>query len=97
MALDFLHQHPMRVCHRDVKAANVLVTAFSTHADGELRPEVKLADFGFSKALRDGDGQAPDLGPGAIEEALVRSRLGTACYMAPEIYGLSQCVCSAFL
>lgn len=89
MALDFLHQHPLQVCHRDVKAENVLVTVFTEHADGVPRPEVKIADFGFSRAMR-GNGDTPSP-PAASLQNLARTRLGTAWYLAPEIYALRPC------
>ena len=59
------HAHSRGVLHRDIKIANVLV---STAED--LRPGVKLADFGIAHVLADDDEQT-------------RSA-GTPRYMAPE-------------
>ncbi|MEZ4322015.1 MAG: serine/threonine-protein kinase [Myxococcota bacterium] len=59
------HAHANGVLHRDIKIANVLV---STTAD--VRPGVKLADFGIAHVLGDSD-------------ETTRS-VGTPRYMAPE-------------
>lgn len=85
-ALDFLHQHPLQVCHRDVKLDNVLIAGFSDHADGLPRPTVKVADFGFSKAS---EARTAD---SCITAAVIgaRTKLGTALYVAPEIYKLDS-------
>jgi serine/threonine protein kinase/tetratricopeptide (TPR) repeat protein len=59
------HAHAVGVLHRDIKLGNVLV---STAAD--LRPGVKLADFGIAHALADDDEETRSI--------------GTPRYMAPE-------------
>lgn len=59
------HAHAVGVLHRDIKLGNVLV---STAAD--LRPGVKLADFGIAHALGDDDEETRSI--------------GTPRYMAPE-------------
>jgi tetratricopeptide (TPR) repeat protein len=63
------HAHARGVLHRDLKPANVLVAAAS-----DLRPGLKLTDFGIAHALGDED-------PAAQQAA---ATLGTPAYMAPE-------------
>jgi len=59
------HAHAVGVLHRDIKIANVLVSEPS-----DVRPGIKLADFGIAHALSDPD-------------ETTRS-VGTPRYMAPE-------------
>ncbi|MCA9569683.1 MAG: serine/threonine-protein kinase PknK, partial [Myxococcales bacterium] len=59
------HAHAVGVLHRDIKLSNVLVSTA-----GDLRPGVKLADFGIAHALADEDEQTRSV--------------GTPRYMAPE-------------
>jgi serine/threonine protein kinase len=58
--LHFLHQH--RIIHRDIKPSNALISSSGA---------VKLADFGLSRMLDNG-------------QSLVESFVGTFNYMAPE-------------
>ena len=62
------HAHARGVIHRDIKPSNVLVSA-----PGDVRPGLKLTDFGSATAGR------PELAS-RDEESLV----GTASYMPPE-------------
>jgi len=62
-ALAYTHAHGL--LHRDIKPGNVLVAGAS-----DLRPGIKLADFGIAHAISEGPQQ--------------RSRAGTPAYMAPE-------------
>lgn len=46
-AVDALHQHPLRIVHRDIKPGNIMVTA-----DGQ---RAVLMDLGLAKILEEGD------------------------------------------
>ncbi len=46
-AVDALHQHPLRIVHRDIKPGNIMVTA-----DGQ---RAVLMDLGLAKLLEEGD------------------------------------------
>ena len=58
--LQFLKK--IRIMHRDLKLANIFLT------EPTLNANIKLGDFGFSKA---------------VENSLATSILGTPMYMAP--------------
>lgn len=64
------HAHARGVIHRDLKPSNLLVCGAA-----DLRPGLKLADFGIAAAGRQGETQKAN-------EAL--SFMGTPAYMAPE-------------
>ncbi len=61
------HAHARGVLHRDIKPANVLLASIE-----DLRPGIKLTDFGIAQALRD-----------PLEEDPMQG-FGTPEYMAPE-------------
>ncbi|KAH8825108.1 kinase-like domain-containing protein [Flagelloscypha sp. PMI_526] len=58
------HLHRQQISHRDLKPANILLT-------NTVPPQVRIADFGFSKDFGDG--------------SYLRTMLGTPLYQAPEI------------
>jgi tetratricopeptide (TPR) repeat protein len=62
------HAHARGVLHRDIKPANILLGS-----DSDLRPSIKLTDFGLARAL------SPVGGPGTGMRIV-----GTPEYMAPE-------------
>jgi len=65
------HLHDKNICHRDLKPENVLFESKSREA------QVKLIDFGLSKYFTPkGTGEIP---------SLMRTRIGTPYYMAPEV------------
>mmetsp|Transcript_70538 Transcript_70538/g.153803 ORF Transcript_70538/g.153803 Transcript_70538/m.153803 type:complete len:447 (-) Transcript_70538:249-1589(-) len=68
--LAFLHQH--HVIHRDLKLENLLVTSQEVR-EGQVLYNIKLTDFGLSKIVGDGYGEA-------------HSCVGTKPYMAPEVF-----------
>lgn len=64
------HAHARGVVHRDLKPANILLSSA-----GDLRPGLKLTDFGIAQALTEETGQT-------TLEAM--AAVGTPSYMAPE-------------
>jgi serine/threonine protein kinase len=87
-ALHFMHNHPLySVSNRDVKAANVLITAYKPNADGVYRPIVKIADFGFA----DRDRRKTRLGTvGAIAPEVYNLPFAPPCLAVKMCY---ICIC----
>ncbi len=91
-ALQFLHDET-KICHRDVKADNILLVRLLSEADcdrhglprlwagvGDAR-SAKLADFGHSRLN--------------IGSSPLTSHIGTACYNAPELVKMKSGVAGA--
>ena len=67
--LEFLHNR--NVLHRDLKPQNILYKTQPAFV-------VKISDFGISKILH-------GVQSGALSETVLNSRVGTRCWMAPEL------------
>ncbi|KAL3670138.1 hypothetical protein V7S43_004453 [Phytophthora oleae] len=80
VALQFLHGKG--VLHRDLKCNNILIGI-----DGR----VKLADFGLSSVISDGDTRAS----GAVRWQAPEIIRGEAASCASDVYGLAMCVLEA--
>ncbi len=74
-ALGLQHAHECGLVHRDVKPANMILTA-----DGAT---VKVLDLGLAR-LRTGTGTAPTAESGLTQNGVV---MGTPDYLAPELAG----------
>lgn len=66
-----VYMHSRNVCHRDLKPENLLLKIKPNPNDRESRIEVKVIDFGLSKAME--------------EQPVARTFLGTRGYLAPEM------------
>ena len=66
-----MHDPPRVILHRDLKPNNILVKTFNNTV------VVKIADFGFSRVVETQD---------IAKTFLFNTELGTAGYMAPEIF-----------
>jgi len=83
--LAFLHK--MEIVHRDIKPSNILIFIPSPlesviYAAAELKPLIKLADFGISKALH--------VDKRDFTNTSVTNPNGTRGWMAPEVYQLER-------
>ena len=68
--------HARGIVHRDIKSANIIVTA---------RGQVKVLDFGLAKFLQPPSGQASlDSALTIGEDTMAGTVLGTVSYMSPE-------------
>ena len=71
-----IEAHGRGIVHRDIKSANIIVTA---------RGHVKVLDFGLAKFLQPPSGRASlDAALTIGEDTMAGTVLGTASYMAPE-------------
>lgn len=66
----------MRVIHRDIKSSNILVEEYFK-IDGDKVPKIKIADLGLAIFATD-------------DPKLIRVRVGTPGYMAPELFMLND-------
>ena len=66
----------MLVIHRDIKASNILIEDYYK-VDGDKVPRIKIADLGLAIFATD-------------DSKLVRVRVGTPGYMAPELFMLND-------
>ena len=66
-----VYMHSRNVCHRDLKPENLLLKTKPSPNDRGNRIEVKVIDFGLSKAME--------------EQPVARTFLGTRGYLAPEM------------
>lgn len=72
-ALDYLHNFDPPILHRDLKSLNLML--LHEVKDEFTRPEIKLSDFGFARAL---------------EESSMTQCVGTKHWMAPEVLNSTQ-------
>lgn len=75
--LEYLHDSKPIVIHKDIKPNNILIFVPS---DAGSRPQMKLADFGISRILAEGNDT------GICTNSNVEKPSGTEGYMARELY-----------
>jgi len=66
------HLHKLNIVHRDIKPTNILI------GGNKMEPQIKLADFGMSKALRTGKKDHTNTN--------LNDPSGTRGWMPPELY-----------
>eukprot|EP00826_Nyctotherus_ovalis_P037563 TRINITY_DN3434_c0_g2_i11.p1 TRINITY_DN3434_c0_g2~~TRINITY_DN3434_c0_g2_i11.p1 ORF type:complete len:344 (+),score=58.63 TRINITY_DN3434_c0_g2_i11:198-1229(+) len=76
--------HTSGFIHRDIKPSNVLLHFPTATSRRNLRPVVKLGDFGLSRELS-ANGAVP-----VSEDALEMSYVGTPLNMAPEVHACQK-------
>ncbi len=80
--LDYLH-HSKKIVHRDIKPENIFIT---DDYCSTVPPRVKLADFGSSIHLKDGETDFLNDNPYKHNPSW-----GTSGWMAPELYREGRC------
>lgn len=80
--LDYLH-HRKRIVHRDIKPENIFITDDYCFT---VQPRIKLADFGSSIHLKDGQNDFLNDNPDKYNPCW-----GTNGWMAPELYKEGRC------